>query len=263
MFDPKHPRGAYPGAAAMKPQYVLITENGEERTSNATPERIVNAVNAISTNGYVTIEKCRPAVVVQDASVFAISFYKDSRISVYFKIGGTVLRTSASGCTCREAAEMVCDFLLYARIPDTQDWTCEELMPVQFQRSESSLTVDGEEFRYFGSDDVMVALENIREGKSRWLTHGFTGEGENGGYVHVLRCDTDGGQPEYKVEWVRWTQPPTGCRTAVSCFDLVGKWLSDFSIDRKYPEQDSGWESFDVEDYFQNLINRFSKDNER
>lgn len=85
-FKPKHPQGEYLGAAAMKPQYVLITGNGEERTSHVTVPKIMEAVYKIASNKYVTLEKCRPVRLVREAEYFAMSFYRDSRIAVYFRV---------------------------------------------------------------------------------------------------------------------------------------------------------------------------------
>ena len=77
-----------------------------------------------------------------------------------------------SGFSCEAAADMMCDFFQSAGLSDMSDWTCEELNPVP-RKSESSLSVDGEDFRYFGSADVVAALENIIDGKSVWMLYDF------------------------------------------------------------------------------------------
>ena len=46
------------------------------------------------------------------------------------------------------ATDVMCDFFQLAKIPDVQNWTCEELKPAP-RKVESTLTVDGEDFRYF------------------------------------------------------------------------------------------------------------------
>lgn len=253
--DSQHTSGKRRNSAAIKPQYVLITDNGEERTSHVTFGSIFKAVYEIEANGYVTLEKCQPVTLVRQAAAFAITYYKDSRISVYFKVRKTVVRMCKSGFNCEDAADIMCDFFQSAELPDMSDWICEEFSPVP-QKSESKLTVDGEDFRYFGCVDVVAALENIIEGKSRWLLHEFTGE--NGGYVNIYRCGDCDKDFKYKVEFVKWTEPtPTGYRGIVSDTALMRQWLWDFASEHKYPEPDSCLESFDVTDYFQRLAFRF------
>lgn len=241
--------------APLEQQFVLITENGEERTSHVTYANIFKAIYEIKTNEYVTLEKCRPVRIVKDAEAFAITFYKDSRIAAYFRVKKTVLRMSKSGFNCEDAADIMCDFFQSAELPDMSDWICEEFGPAP-QKSESKLTVDDQDFKYFDYADVVAALENIIEGKSRWLLHEFTGE--NGGYVNIRRCGNGNETFKYKVEFVKWTEPtPTGWRGVVSDAALVRQWLWDFASEHKYPEPDSCLESFDVADYFQRLVFRF------
>lgn len=241
----------------QKPQYVLITENGKERTSRVTDARIMNAVYGIEANVYVTLERCTPVRIVREAECFAMTFYEDSRAAVYFRVRKTVLRMVKSGFSCQAAAEMMCGFFRSAELPDMTDWTCEELKPAP-RKSTSSLSVDGEDFRYFGSADVAAALENIIDGRSVWMLYDFTGE--DGGYINIRRCGDGSIHPaKYKVECVGWTEPtPTGYRAVVSDVALLRKWLRDLVEDRKFPDPTPGWERFDVTDYFQRLTFRFS-----
>lgn len=255
-FNPKHPQGKYPGTATMKPQYVLITGNGEERTSHVTVPKIMKAVYEIDSNKYVTLEKCCPVRLVREAEYFAMSFYRDSHIAVYFRVRKKVLRMVKSGFSCEAAADMMCDFFQSAGLSDMSDWTCEELNPVP-RKSESSLSVDGEDFRYFGSADVVAALENIIDGKSVWMLYDFTCE--NGGYINIRRCgDASIHTAKYKVECVRWTEPtPTGYRAVISDVNPLRNWLWNLVDGRKFPDPTPEWESFDVTDYFQRLAFRF------
>ncbi len=55
----------------MNTQHVLITKNGEQRTSNVTYERIFNALYNIKSNEYVTLEKCLPVKIIREAEAFA------------------------------------------------------------------------------------------------------------------------------------------------------------------------------------------------
>lgn len=255
MVDPKHPRGRYTGLTALKPMYVLITECGKERTSNVTVARIMQAVYEIDSNEYVTLEKCMPIRVVREAEFFAISFYKDSRIAAYFRVGKNILRMVRSGFSVENAADVMCDFFQRCKIPDVHTWTYEELRSA-LQNEESSLTVDGENFRYFGCSDVMAALENIIEGKSKWLLHDFTGR--DGGYMNIRRCVDAGGLTKYKVELVQWMDPrPAGYHIVISDVALLRRWLWDFATERNYPGNLSEWEEFNVEDHFRRLVFRF------
>lgn len=254
MFDPKRLRGTY--RAMQETQYVLITENGRERTSNVTEGRIMKAAYEIEANVCVTLEKCTPVRIVREAECFAMTFYGDSRVAVYFRVRRTVLRMVKDSFSCEAAAGMMCNFFRSARLPDMTGWTCEELKPAS-RKSQSSLSVDGEDFRYFGSADVMAALENIIEGKSVWMLYDFTGE--DGGYINIRRCSDDSTQTEkYKVECVRWTEPePTGYRAVISDVTPLRKWLENLVDDRMFPDPTPEWESFDVNDHFQRLTFRF------
>ncbi len=66
--------------------------------------------------------------------------------------------------------------------------------------------------------DVFCALEDIIEGKSRWMLYDFT-KGD-GGYINIHRCDNDTAPTAgYKVEYVRWSEPvPIGYRGVI--FDV-------------------------------------------
>lgn len=254
LFNPKYPRGAHPCAPQALTQHVLITNNGTRRTSNVSHILIMKAVYEIEANGYVTLEKCIPVRLVSEAESFAMSFYKDSRIAVYFRVRRSILRMCRDGFTPDDASDMMCDYFRSAKLPDMTGWVCEELKPAP-QKAQSSLSVDGEDFRHFVTADVMAALENIIEGKSRWMLHDYTGD--NGGYMNIQRCD--GESPEYNVEWVKWTEPtPTGFRATISDTSLLRRLLWDFVDERKYPALTPEWERFDVTDYFQRLVFKFS-----
>lgn len=75
-------RGNFPGPKTYKPQYVLETENGTERTSNVTEEKIVDAVYDIEDNVSVYLEKCVPVVLVRHVEAYSIDYYKDGSIAV-------------------------------------------------------------------------------------------------------------------------------------------------------------------------------------
>lgn len=255
MFGPKHSRGTH----MFKPQHVLISRNGKERTSNVTDARIMKAVYEIENNGYVTIEKCIPVRIIRESECFAISFYDDSRMAIYFRVRKTVLRMVKSGVSCNAAADIMCDFFHSSELPDMTDWTCEELNPAP-SKNESNLSVDGQDFRHFGSADVMAALENIIDGLSKWMNFDCTGT--NGGYINIYRCDDSGATSRYKVECVKWTEPtPTGFRAIITDVTSLRHCLWNFVDERKLPEPTPEWERFDVTDYFQKLVFKFS-DNE-
>ncbi len=262
MFDPKHPRGVYPGASAIKPMHVLITEDGDERTSNVTIARIYRAVYEIKANRFVTLEKCRPEQsVVTGSPAFAMAYYDDSRMAVFFKAEGTVMRMSRSGYACDEAVEMMCDFFERSAVPDMRGWACDELKPAP-RKAKSTLMVDQEEFRFFDFSDVIAAFENIIEGKSKSMLHTHNGDG--GGYFHIRRSDYADGRPACKAEWVRWGQPEaTGCRAVITDFDSLRDCLWKFSMERIYPEVAAPWERFDVTDYFEKLLFSFLDNDER
>ena len=65
-------RFVFPGQNAGKPQYVLGTKNGNERTSNVTEEKIRDAIDDIEENGCVYLEKCVPVVLVRHAEAYSI-----------------------------------------------------------------------------------------------------------------------------------------------------------------------------------------------
>lgn len=260
-LDSRRLRGACPGLNAVKSQYVLITDNGGERTSNVTDARIMKAVYEIEINGYVTIERCMPVRIVREAECFAVTFYDDSRVAVYFRVGKTVLRMVQSGFSRDAAVDIMCDFFKSAELPDMTFWTCEELSPAS-QKREPSLSVDGEDFRYFGSADVVAALENIIEGKSVWMLYDFTCE--DGGYINIRRCDSDPVQAEYEVEYVRWIEPiPVGYRVVTSDAGKLRSWLWDLVDSCKFPDLTHEWESFDVTDYFRRLTFRFLNEDDK
>lgn len=246
----------------MKTQHVLITGNGTQRTSNVTYERIFNALYNIGASEYVTLEKCQPVKIIREAEAFAMTFYKDSRIAVYFRVQKTVLRMCKCGIDCEKAIGMMCDFFHSAKLPDMTTWTCEEFRP-EPQKTSTSLMVDGEEFRYFDFADVMAALENIRDGLSRWLN--YTISGDNNGYMTIHRYEKSESTTAYKVEWVRWNDSePTGCRGIISDFAALRGWLWELALSHKYPDPGPQWTNFDVNDYFQKLAFRFlDEDDER
>ncbi|MDE5693825.1 MAG: hypothetical protein K2I09_07910, partial [Duncaniella sp.] len=161
-----------------------------------TYERIFNALYNIGASEYVTLEKCQPVKIIREAEAFAMTFYKDSRIAVYFRVRKTVLRMCKSGIDCEKAIGMMCDFFHSAKLPDMTTWTCEEFRP-EPQKTSTSLMVDGEEFRYFDFADVMAALENIRDGVSRWLNYNISGD--NGVNMTVRRCEKSDANTAYKV----------------------------------------------------------------
>ena len=254
-FDPRHPRGSYPGFKAAKPQYVLLTDNGAERTSNVTPAKVIQSVYEIDRNEYVTLEKCIPVIIMRRAEAIAMSYYKSSRVAVHFRVERSILRMVRDNVRRDEAADMMCDFFQSAKLPNMDGWRCEEFLPAP-RKSTTALTVDGEDFRYFGSADVLGALENIIEGKSRWMLYDITGE--DGGYMNIRRITDTVDGAKFEVEFVRWTEPlPTGYRAVITDIRAMRIWLWDLVDGRKYPDATPEWESFDVTDYFQRLAFRF------
>ena len=248
--------GIFPGSKANKSQYVLGTENGTKRTSNVTEEKIVDAVYDIEDNECVYLEKCVPVVLVSYAEAYSIDYFKDSSIAVCFRVNGCLLRMWRSDVDCDVAADIMCDFFRTASLPDMTGWHCQNIHPEQ-EEAEEKLCVDGEDFRYFGCQDVVGALENIIEGKSRWMLYDFT-NGE-GGYVNIHRCD-NGTAPtaRYKVEYVRWSEPvPIGYRGVIFDVGLLRNWLWSLIDGERLPDPLSCWEEFDVNDYFERLVFRF------
>ena len=258
-------RGIFPGLNAGKPQYVLVTQNGNERTSNLTEEKIRDAIDDIEDNGCVYLEKCVPVVLVRYAEAYSIDYFKDGSIAVCFKVNGYLLRMWRSSVDCDMAADMMCDFFLTASLPDMTDWHCQKIYAEQ-EEAEERLCVDGEDFRYFGCPDVVGALENIIEGKSRWMLYDFTND--NGGYVNIRRCDNDtASNAGYKVEYVRWTEEvPIGFRGVIYDAGLLRNWLWSLIDGERLPDPMDECEPFDVNNYFERLVFRFldkDKNNER
>ncbi|MCR6503219.1 hypothetical protein [Bacteroides muris (ex Fokt et al. 2023)] len=261
MFNPKSPRGRLSGKLAKKPQYVLVTENGEERTSNVTDAKIMKAVYNVDSNEYVYLMKCRPVILVRETECFALCFYSDLSFAAFFEVKGIIFRMVKSGVSYDEATDIMCDFFQTAQLPDMSGWVCEK-RKAPTQHTESNLSVDGEDFRHFGCADVVAALENIIEGKSKWLLYDFTGE--NGGYINIHRHNKDGEAPEYKVEWVKWTEPtPIGYHAIVSDLTRLRRWLWDFAAEHKYPDPAPEWKSFDVKDTFQRLTFKFLNEEDK
>ncbi len=261
MNNDKHSGGIHPYRASRKEQFVLITENGKERTSNVTDERIFQAVYEVDSHSLVGLEKCVPVAIGPSTYVFAMSYNDDSLFAVHIDIKGSILRVLHPECSPETAVDRLCDFFHSSQVPDIQNWECEELTTVP-KKPETHLTVDGEDFRFFDFTDVMAALENIRDGKSKWLYLNHTGE--NGGYMEIRRCD-DSESLAYKVEWVKWAEEPvsTGCRAVVTDFKSLYNWLWDIALNRTSPELSSIWTQFDVNDYFQKLVFRFLDNHER
>ncbi|MDE5989213.1 MAG: hypothetical protein K2H17_07430 [Duncaniella sp.] len=249
-------RGIFPGLRGCKPQYVLGTNDGNERTSNVTEEKIRDAIDDIEDNGCVYLEKCVPVVLVRYAEAYSIDYYKDGSIAVCFRVNGYLLRMWRSDIDCDVAADMMCDFFRNASLPDMTAWHCQKIYPEQ-EEAKERLCVDGEDFRYFGCQDVVGALENIIEGKSLWMLYDFT-KGDVG-YVNIRRRDNDAAPTAvYKVEYVRWTEPaPIGFRGVVSDAGLLRSWLWSLIEGERLPDPLSCWEEFDVNDHFGRLVFRF------
>ena len=249
-------RDIFSGLKARKPQYVLGTKNGDIRTSNVTEEKILEAIDDIEDNECVYLEKCVPVVLVSHAEAYSIDYFKDSSIAVCFRVNGYLLRMWRSDVDCDMAADIMCDFFRTASLPDMTGWHCQKIHPEQ-EEAEEKLCVDGEDFRYFGCQDVVGALENIIEGKSRWMLYDFT-NGE-GGYVNIHRCD-NGTAPtaRYKVEYVRWSEPvPTGYRGVIFDVGLLRNWLWSLIDNDRLPDPMDECEQFDVNDHFERLVFRF------
>lgn len=257
-------RLVFPGKNEGKPQYVLGTANGTERTSNVTEEKIVDAVYDIEDNESVYLEKCVPVVLVRYAEAYSIDYYKDGSIAVCFRVNGYMFRMWRSDVDCDMAADIMCNFFRTASLPDMTDWQCQKIHPEQEEAVEK-LCVDGEDFRYFGGQDVVVALENIIEGKSRWMLYDFTNG--NGGYVNIRRFDNDTASAAgYEVEYVRWTEAtPIGFRGIVSDTRLLRNWLRSLIDDDRLPDPMAECVRFDVNNHFERLVFKFlgKENNER
>lgn len=249
------------GVTAMKPQYVLGIENGTKRTSNVTEEKIADAVYDIEDNVSVYLEKCVPVVLVRDAEAYSIDYYKDESIAVCFRVNGYMMRMWRSGVDCDMAVDMMCDFFRTASLPDMTGWQCQKIYPEQ-EEAEEKLCVDGEDFRYFGGRDVVGALENIIEGKSRWMLYDFTNG--DGGYVNIRRCYNDTAPTVvYKVEYVRWTEEaPIGFRGVISDAGRLRSWLWSLIDGDILPDPMDECGPFDVNNYFERLVFRFLDEDE-
>lgn len=249
------PRLVFPGRRAGAPQYVLGTKNGAVRTSNVTEEKIYDAVYGIDAHGSVYLEKCVPVVLVRYAEAYSVDYYKEGSIAVCFRVKGYMFRMWRAGVDCDMAADIMCDFFRTATLPGMTGWQCQKVYPEQ-EKEEDRLTVDGEDFRYFGSPDIVCALENIVDGKSRSMLYVFTKE--NGGYFNIRRCDAEGTAAGFKVEYVRWTeQNPVGCRGVTSDAGMLREWLWHLIDDDMLPDPLPEWKQFDVNDHFERMVFRF------
>lgn len=247
----------HPGLNARKPQYVLGAKNGNERTSNVSEEKIRDAIDDIEDNGCVYLEKCVPVVLVRYAEAYSIDYYKDDSIAVCFRVNGYMLRMWRSDVDCDMAADIMCDFFRTASLPDMTGWHCQKIYPEHEEEEQERLCVDGEDFRYFGCQDVVGALENIIEGKSRWMLYDFTNG--DGGYVNIRMCCKDAVPTAgYKVEYVRWIEPePIGFRGFISDARLLRNWLWSLIDGERLPDPMDECERFDVNNHFERLVFRF------
>lgn len=254
-------RDVFPGFNVGKPQYVLGIQNGNERTSNVTEKKIRDAIDDIEDNGCVYLEKCVPVVLVRHAEAYSIDYFKDGSIAVCFRVNGYQLRMWRSDVDCDMAVDMMCDFFRAGLLPDMTGWHCQNIYPEQ-EEAEERLCVDGEDFRHFGCRDVVGALENIIEGKSRWMLYDFTNG--DGGYVNIRLCDnsTAATAAGYKVEYVIWTeQTPIGFRGVISDAALLRNWLWSLIDGEQLPHPMDECEPFDVNDHFERLMFRFLDNN--
>lgn len=248
----------FPGRKTDSPQYVLGTENGDTRTSNVTDEKIIEAVYNIEEHESVYLEKCVPVVLVRYAEAYSIDYYNTGSIAVCFRVNGYGFRMWRGGVGCDMATDIFCDFFHYAKLPDMTGWQCQKIYSEQ-EKEVEQLTVDGEDFRYFECPDIVCALENIIDGTSRDMLYVFSKE--NGGYVNIRRCNmedaTDAG---FKIEYVVWTQQePVGYRGVTSNVRLLRKWLWHLIDDDRPADPLSEWVRFDVNDYFERMVFRFSE----
>lgn len=257
-------RLVFPGRRAGSPQYVLGTKNGTIRTSNVTEEKIYDAVYDIEEHESVYLEKCVPVVLVRYAEAYSIDYYKDGSIAVCFRVNGYMFRMWRAGVGCDVATDIMCGFFRSAILPDMTGWQCQKVHPEQ-EKEEDKLTVDNEDFRYFGCTDIVGALENIIEGKSRSMLYVFTRE--NGGYVNIYRRDAGAtSTPGFKVEYIRWTEEdPLGFRGVTYDAGLLREWLWHMIDDNRLPDSLPEWRQFDVNDHFERMVFRFldEENNER
>ncbi len=243
------------GRLNSRPQYVLGTKNGAIRTSNVTEEKIFDAVYDIEEHESVYLEKCVPVVVVRYAEAYSVDYYKDGSIAVCFRVNGYMFRMWRPGVDYDHAVDIMCGFFRSATLPDMTGWQCQKVYSEQ-EKEEDKLTVDGEDFRYFGCQDVVGALENIIEGKSRSMLYIFTNG--NGGYVDIRRCD---GCPtsaqSFKAEYVRWTDgEPIGFHGVTSDGRLLREWLWHLIDNDRLPDSLPEWKQFDVNDHFERMVFR-------
>lgn len=247
----------FPGRRSDSPQYVLGMKNGSIRTSNVTEEKIYDAVYDIEEHESVYLEKCVPVVLVRYAEAYSIDYFKDGSIAVCFRVNGSLFRMWRTGVDCDMATDILCDFFCAALLPDMTGWQCQKINPGQEKKEEDKLTVDDEDFRYFRCSDIVCALENIIDGKSRSMLYVFTKE--NGGYVNIHRQDDDVSPcPRFKIEYVIWTeQDPIGYRGVTSDVRLLREWLWHLVDDDRLPDSLSEWEQFDVNDHFERMVFRF------
>lgn len=250
-------RDIFPGLKSRKPQYVLGTNNGDVRTSNVTEEKIRDAIDDIEDNVAIYLEKCVPVVLVRYAEAYSIDYFKDCSIAVCFRVNGFLFRMWRSDIYPDEAADIMCAFFRTASLPDMTDWHCQKIYSEDDEQDTDKLTVDNEDFRYFDCADVVGALENIIEGKSRSMLYVFTKD--HGGYVEIRRSDMGADlAPAYKVVYVRWTErTPVGHRGIMSDFKLLRSWLWELIDGDSLPEPVDGWKQFDVNDHFERLMFRF------
>lgn len=226
-----------------------------------TEEKIRDAIDDIEENGCVYLEKCVPVVLVRHAEAYSIDYFKDGCIAVCFRVNGYLFRMWRSGVDCDLAADTFADFFHTASLPDMTCWQCQKIHAEQ-EEAEEQLSVDGEDFRHFGCQDVVGALENIIEGKSQWMLYDFTKD--NGGYanIHVFNNDSDP-TARYKVEYVRWTDPtPIGFRGIISDAGLLRYWLWSLIDGERLPDPMDGCVQFDVNNHFERLAFRFLDNNQ-
>ncbi len=245
----------FPWRKARRPQYVLGTENGAARTSNVSEKKILDAIEDIEDNGCVYLEKCVPVVLVRSAEAYSIDYFKDRSIAVCFRVNGNLLRMWRPDVDSDMAVDIMCDFFRTASLPDMTGWQCQKIHQEEVD-SEESLCVDGENFRYFECQDVIGALENIIEGKSRWMLYDFNNG--DGGYVDIRRFENeDAPAGTYKVEYVRWSEPsPIGYRSVVFDVRLLRKWMWKLIDDDQLPDPMDEYRQFDVNCYFQKIADK-------
>lgn len=245
-------------------QYVLVTEDGDERTSHVTDRRIRQAVRKIEDNAIVVLEKCRPVIISAETSVFAMSYDKESLFAVHARFAGEFIRMVLHDCPSDDAIGMMCAFFHRQELPDMYEWEYQERIVPTDEKDEAKLVVGCREFRVFGLSDVLVALQNIRSGKSRWMQLHYSAHSAwDCGCMEASR-DEDAAEFACKVDWYRGIgASAVGYRTVTSDFGQLQQWFSDRVVLGKYPEPDERWTEYNVEDYFQGLIDKILKEDER